>query len=134
MEITLDTETIRMIHLFESITHLSVKDCLIFDDTVYFLLDENQKIENNGVLKTLENMMKKRIVIFNYNPNIIDFLKSTVRNLREIKIRNEKDRKIVEITVDSLYKSKVIGKNGKNINALRKILKRNYDIDNLVVR
>jgi len=76
MEITLDTETIRMIHLFESITHLSVKDCLIFEDCIYFLLDSHQKIENNGVLRTLENMMKKKIVIFNYNPNLIEFLKS----------------------------------------------------------
>jgi len=134
MEIKLDTDTIRMIHLFESFTRLSVKDCLIFDDSVYFLLDENQKVDNNGLLKMLENIMKKRIIIFSYTPNLLEFLRSSIKNAREIKVRNEKDKKIVEITVDAIYKSKVIGKNGRNINALRKILKRNYEVDEVVVK
>ncbi|MCS7093877.1 MAG: NusA-like transcription termination signal-binding factor [Candidatus Aenigmarchaeota archaeon] len=134
MAIVFDTEAIKMINLFESITHLSVKDCLIFEDVVYFLIEEGQKIENNGMVKTLENMMKKKIKVFTYNSNLMEFLRNSIRGAKDIKIRNEKEKKVIEITVDNVYKSLVIGKNGRNINAIRKILKRNYDVDEVVVR
>jgi len=132
--ITFDTETIRMINLFESFTHLNVKDCLIFDDSVCFLLEEGQRIENREMIKALENIMKKKVKIFVYNSNLMEFLKNSLRGAKNIKIRNEKDKKVVEVLLDDEYKSIVIGKNGRNINALRKILKRNYDIDELVIR
>lgn len=134
MAIVFDTEAIKMINLFESITHLNVKDCLIFEDVVYFLIEEGQKIENNGMVKTLENMMKKKIKVFTYNSNLMEFLRNSIKGAKDIKIRNEKEKKVIEITVDNVYKSLVIGKNGRNINAIRKILKRNYDVDEVVVR
>jgi len=132
--ITFDTETIRMINLFESFTRLNVKDCLIFDDSVCFLLEEGQKIENKEMIKALENIMKKKVKIFIYNSNLMEFLENSLKGAKNIKIRNEKDKKVVEVILDDEYKSIAIGKNGRNINTLRKILKRNYDIDEVVIK
>jgi transcription antitermination factor NusA-like protein len=79
-------------------------------------------------------MFNKKILIFEYNKDISTFIKHSIKGIKEIKIRNEKERTIVEISVDSYFKSIVIGKDGKNIKALRQILKRNYNIDNLVIK
>ncbi|MEM4500451.1 MAG: NusA-like transcription termination signal-binding factor [Candidatus Woesearchaeota archaeon] len=134
MKIILDTETIRMINLFESVTHLSVKDCLIFDDVVFFLLEEGQVVKNNDLIKILERTMKKRIKIFTYNSNLMEFLRRSIKGAKEIKIRNEKDKKTVEVSINDAYKSLVIGKNGRTINAFRKFLKRNYNVDEVVIK
>ena len=137
MTIVFDTETIKTINLFETVSQASVKDCIIMDDRIYFLIEEGglkKIIENGQLLKNLEKMLNKKILIFEYSKDVSLFLKNSIRGIREIKIRNEKEEKIVEIGVDNSVKSLVIGKDGKNIKALRQILKRNYNIDNLVVK
>jgi N utilization substance protein A len=137
MTIVFDTETIKTINLFETVSQASVKDCIIMDDRIYFLIEEGglKKIRENGqLLKNLEKMLNKKILIFEYSKDVSLFLKNSIRGIREIKIRNEKEEKVVEIGVDNSVKSLVIGKDGKNIKALRQILKRNYNIDNLVVK
>jgi len=137
MTIVFDTETIKTINLFETVSQTSVKDCIIMDDRIYFLIEEGglKKIRENGqLIKNLEKMLNKKILIFEYSKDVSLFLKNSIRGIREIKIRNEKEEKVVEIGVDNSVKSLVIGKDGKNIKALRQILKRNYNIDNLVVK
>jgi N utilization substance protein A len=137
MTMTFDTETIKTINLFETINQASVKDCIIMDDRIYFLIDEGEskKIRENGKLvRNLEKMLNKKIIIFEYSKDLSTFLKNSIKGVREIKIRNEKEEKIVEISVDNYLKSIVIGKDGKNIKALRQILKRNYNIDDLVIK
>jgi len=137
MTIVFDTETIKTINLFETVSQASVKDCIIMDDRIYFLVEEGElkKIRENGqLIKNLERMLNKKILIFEYSKDLLTFLKNSIKGIRGIKIRNEKEEKIAEISVDNSAKSLVIGKNGKNIKALRQILKRNYNIDNLVIR
>jgi len=137
MTIVFDTEAIKTINLFETVSQASVKDCIIMDDRIYFLVEEGElkKIRENGqLIKNLERMLNKKILIFEYSRDLLIFLKNSIRGIREIKIRNEKEEKIAEISVENSAKSLVIGKNGKNIKALRQILKRNYNIDNLVIR
>ncbi len=137
MTIVFDTETIKTINLFETISQANVKDCIIMDDRIYFLIEEGEfkKIRENGqLLKNLEKMLNKKILIFEFSKDISIFLRNSVKGIREIRIRNEKEEKIVEITVENSSRSLVIGRNGKNIKALRQILKRNYNIDNLVVK
>jgi N utilization substance protein A len=137
MSIVFDTETIKIINLFETITQVGVKDCIIMDDRIYFLAEEGgcKKIRENGqVLRNLEKMLNKKILIFEYSKDVLTFLKNAVRGIKEMKIRNEKEKTVVEISVETLLKSLAIGKDGKNIKALRQILKRNYNVDNLVIK
>ena len=137
MTIVFDTETIKIINIFEMLTQVSVKDCILMDDRIYVLTEEGElkKLRENGhVLRNLEKTLNKKILIFEYSKDLSLFLKNSIKGVRGLKIRNEKEKKIVEIVVESPFKSLVIGKDGKNIKALRQILKRNYDVDNLVIR
>ena len=137
MTIVFDTETIKIINIFETLTQVSVKDCILMDDRIYVLTEEGElkKLRENGhVLRNLEKTLNKKILIFEYSKDLSLFLKNSIKGVRGLKIRNEKEKKIVEIVVESSFKSLAIGKDGKNIKALRQILKRNYDVDNLVIR
>jgi len=137
MTMSFDTETIKIINLFETASNISVKDCIIMDDRIYFLAEEGQlrKAKENGyVLKNLERMLNKKILIFEYSKDVSTFIKNSIKGIKEIRIRNEKESTIIEISVENSSKSLVIGKDGKNIKAFRQILKRNYNVDNLVVR
>ncbi len=138
MTIVFDSNTIKTINLFETLTHVEVKDCIINEDSIYFLVEEGKLEElknNNGMnVKNLEKVFNKKIRILEYSKDLVDFLKKSVKGVKEIKVRNEKDGKIVELTVDNSFKSIVIGKNGKNIKVLRQILKRNYQVDDVVVK
>jgi len=138
MTIVFDSNTIKTINLFETLTHVEVKDCIINEDSIYFLVEEGKLEElknNNGMnVKNLEKVFNKKIRILEYSKDLVDFLKKSVKGIKEIKVRNEKDGKIVELTVDNSFKSIVIGKNGKNIKVLRQILKRNYQVDDVVVK
>jgi N utilization substance protein A len=137
MTIVFDTETIKTINLFETVSQANVKDCIIMDDRIYFLVEEQnlKKIRENGqLIKNLERMLNKKILIFEYSKDVSKFLKDSIKGIKEIKIRNEKDETTIEINVENSLKSLVIGKDGKNIKALRQFLKRNYNINNLVVK
>ncbi|MCC5994026.1 MAG: NusA-like transcription termination signal-binding factor [Candidatus Aenigmarchaeota archaeon] len=137
MTFILDTETIKVINLFETASQINVKDCIIMDDRIYILAREGElkKVGENGyILKSLEKMLKKKIIIFEYSKDVSTFLKNSVKGIREIRIRNEKEKTTIEISVENAFKSLAIGKDGKNIKALRQFLKRNYNIDNLVIK
>ena len=92
MTIVFDTETIKTINLFETISQANVKDCIIMDDRIYFLIEEGEfkKIRENGqLLKNLEKMLNKKILIFEFSKDISIFLRNSVKGIREIRIRNE---------------------------------------------
>lgn len=137
MAVVFDTEAIKTINLFETVSQANVKDCIIMDDRIYFLVEEQnlKKIRENGqLIKNLERMLNKKILIFEYSKDVSKFLKDSIKGIKEIKIRNEKEETTIEINVENSLKSLVIGKDGKNIKALRQFLKRNYNINNLVVK
>jgi len=137
MAVVFDTEAIKTINLFETVSQANVKDCIIMDDRIYFLVEEQnlKKIRENGqLIKNLERMLNKKILIFEYSKDVSKFLKNSIKGIKEIKIRNEKGETTIKINVENSLKSLVIGKDGKNIKALRQFLKRNYNINNLVVK
>jgi len=117
MTIVFDTETIKIINIFETLTQVSIKDCILMDDRIYVIIEEGEfkKLRGNGhVLRNLEKTLNKKILIFEYSKDLSLFLKNSVKGMRELKIRNEKEKKIVEIVVENSFKSLVIGKDGKN--------------------
>ena len=73
MTLTFDTETIRMITLFENLTDTIVKDCIVdnFNKTVYFVIEEGKigmAIGRNGEsVKHVESLIKKRVKIFEFS-------------------------------------------------------------------
>ena len=137
MTIVFDTETIRIIALFENITSINVKDCLIQDDTIYILINEGERKKLAGkkvLLKMIEKILGKKIRIFEYSKDVVEFLRRSIPKLISLRIRNENGKKTVEVRVDRSVKGLVIGRNKKNLKIYKEFLERHYGINEIKVR
>jgi len=134
-----DTETIRIINLFESVTGAAVRDCIVEDDTVYYIVEEGQigiAIGKNGInIKTAERMLGKKIKVFEYRSDVEEFLRRAIPLIKDFQLVNDNDgKRIAVIRVSKKDRPIVIGRNGRNIKIYKKILERNYKIADLKVK
>jgi len=85
MKIKLNTESIRFITLFESMTGALVKDCIVSDGKLLFIVREGQAgiaIGRNGAnIKNLEKVLKRKIEIIEFSKEPIKFLQNIMRPL-----------------------------------------------------
>ena len=138
MAVILTTETIKLINLFESITHVPVKDCLIENNTVYFLVEEGtikKAIGNNGIsVKTIEALIKRHVRIYEYSRDLLKFIKNLIPQARDIRIKHNGESIIAEVRVDNNLNPMVIGREGRNIKVIKEFLKRNHNVKDLLVK
>jgi N utilization substance protein A len=140
MEVTFDTETIHLINIFENLTNVNVKDCIIDDsgNVVYFIVQEGKiglAIGKNGEnVKNVEKVLRKNVKIFEFSSDLLKFVKNLIPPANEINVKNENGKKIVEVKINKNDKHFVIGRDGKNLKIYREILQRNHDVSDIVVR
>lgn len=140
MPVTLDTETIRLVTLFENVTGAGVKDCIVDNDNgvVYFVIDEGElgrAIGKNGTaVKKTESMINKSIKVFEFSDDVEKFMKNLIPQVNSLRMRNENGRTIMEIWVDKGSKATVIGRGGRNLKVYKELLERNHRINDISVR
>ena len=138
MTITFTTNTIRLLTLFENVTNVPVRDCFVFNGTVYFIVEQGKiglAIGRNGnCVKNIERITGKKIKVYEHSPDPEEFIKNLIPQCKEIEIIDENGRMIVEIKVDKKDRGFVIGREGENIKVYKQILKRIHDVSDLTVR
>ena len=140
MQVTLDTETIRLITLFENLTGAGVRDCLVDSaaSVVYFVIEEGEvgkAIGKNGsIVKKTENLIKKGIKVFEFSNDAEKFVRNLIPQINLVKLKNENGRNVMDIWVDKRDKAVVIGRDGKNLKIFKELLQRNHDINEVMVR
>jgi len=138
MTIVLNMDTIRLLNLFENITNAPAKDCYIDDDTVYFIVEEGKvglAIGKNGSsIKNVEKTIRKKVKVFEYSPNLVEFVKNLIPQAKEIRIINNAETVEIHIKVDKSDRGFVIGRGGEKIKIYKKILKRVYNVSDLKVK
>lgn len=129
-----DLKTIQVINLFESTTRANVKNCFEYNDMLVFMVDENQAYKAIGPkgknVKRLNELLKKKIKVVEYNSEPVKFIKGFIspivaedinvdKNVMNIKVLSMKDRGIL------------IGRNSKNLNVLRELVKKYFDLSDV---
>jgi len=134
MVVKLGIDSIRTIALFEKITNVHAKDCLITEDCVYFLVDPDKiglAIGKNGtVIKEVRKSLGKQVKIFGYSDKPEDMIRNMIPNIKNLNFNNE----TMVITVSPEDKVAVIGKNGRNIKAIKEIMERHFSIKHIKLR
>jgi len=92
---TYDTEMIRNINLFESITDVDVRDAIIKEDEAYFVVPEGKAgmaIGKGGkVVQKVQNKLDRDIKIYEYNDNLGAFINNIVpADIRGVDIEGDK--------------------------------------------
>ncbi len=121
--------------LFESITRAKLKDC-ITNDKLTFIVEEgniSKAIGKRGSnVKMLENVIKKKIRIVEFNNDVADFIKNLIYpiNVEDI----EEENSVVSIMVnDTKSKGILIGRDRHNLNMIKSIVKRYFKIEDIKV-
>ena len=136
----------KLISLFESLTNAKVKDCIVIDFLeksnpkndnfdVIFIIEESQAgkaIGKHGInVMHIERMIKKRIKIIEFNEDISKFIKNVLYPLviREVKVNN----KTLHLFADKSKLGILIGREGRNLEYLKSLAKRYFDIETIKV-
>jgi transcription termination/antitermination protein NusA len=133
-EITLDTESLGYIRLFEERTGARVKDCLAAEDKLVFLVmpgEVHKAVGPGGVLvDRLKGMLKKEIQVVEW----ADEPEALVKNIfywyspKRVDFAPKGKGRHATVSVDPAWKARAIGKAGKNLKVARAILLRHTDI------
>ena len=140
MSVTLDTETIRLITLFENLTGAGVRDCLVDDENriVYFVIEEGdigKAIGKNGVVvKKTESLIRKDIKVFEFSDDVETFARNLIPAINLVKLKTENGRSVIDVWVDKRNKAVIIGRDGKNLKVYKELLQRHHGISGVTVR
>jgi len=123
-----------MVGTFERLVGVHAKDCLLDEDTVYFLIETGKMgkaIGRNGsTIKGISNTLGKKVKIFEYADTPEKLVRNMIPNINSFEMSNE----VITISVPFSERSAVIGKSGKNIKMVRQFLNRHFNIKNLRLR
>jgi N utilization substance protein A len=138
MTIEFTTETIRLLTLFENMTKVSVRDCFVNKNVIFFIVEEGKiglAIGKNGSsIKNVERVIGKKVKVYEYSNNPIQFIKNLIPQSKEVKMINDRDTVTAEIRVNRGDRGFVIGRGGEKIKIYKEILKRIHNLSDIQVK
>ncbi len=140
-KIKLTSEEMKYMALFESITGATTQDCIIDEklERIIFVAkpgDMGLAIGKGGKnINMLRRMTSRQIEVVEYAETPEALIRNSLApaRLKEVRVTERPDKKIVVVEVDSRDKAIAIGKNGRTIDKTRLLVKRYFDIDHVVV-
>lgn len=134
-KVIFDSDSIKLITLFESMTGAKVKD-FISNEKLIFVMEENEigkAIGKNGInVKRVENTLRKKIKLVEFSSDVLQFVKNLIYPIEVFDIKNE-DGIITIYGKDTSTRAMLIGRERQNINNLADIVKRYFDIKEMKV-
>ena len=141
-EITFSNETVQYINMASKYSKASIKDCLVEDDRIIFVVEKGQlgiaigsKAKN---LEKLRTLFKKNIKFVEFDDDKERFIRNLCKPYQISNIITEGDENSsmvrVRIEVSPRDKSKLIGKGGRNINMIRKLAQRHHPIKDVQIK
>jgi len=140
--IRLTSDEMRYITLLENVTGATANDCIIDNkhDRIIFIVkpgDVGLAVGKRGSrIKLLMRMVGKDIEIVENAENPVDFIKNSFSpaRVKEIRITERLNgKKVAVVKVENRDKGVAIGKDGKTAERTRFLVKRYFDIDNVVI-
>ena len=130
-----NADVMQYISIFESLTAAKVKDCIV-NEQILFIVNENdmgKAIGKQGSnVKRIENMMKKRIRLVEFNNDVKQFVQNLIYPIQAKEIKEENG--IVNIYCNDVKsKGMLIGRDRHNIKFINGIVKRFFDINEIKV-
>jgi len=133
----------QFISLFEAITQVEARDCIMDDETntVIFVVGRGQAGravgEGGANVKTLKRFLKKNVEIVEESDTLEGLLRSAFfpANVKLMAVKRGDDgSNIAFVNIPPEQRGVAIGKRGKNLRKARLLARRYFDIDRIVLR
>lgn len=141
-KIKLTSDELRLMSLFQSITSVTARDCVVDDkmDRVIFIVNKGQMglaIGKGGVtIRQLQNVVARKVELVEYSDDASDFVRNILnpQMVNDVKITQRTDgSKQAVVLVDAKRKGVVVGKEGRNAEKARLLAKRYFQISNVLI-
>ena len=140
--IKLSTDQMRLMSLFQNVTKATARDC-VEDETqnkIIFVVQEGKMglaIGKGGSnIKSLKNIIKRDVELIEHFDDPIKFLKNILnpKLVNDVHLNDRSDgSKQAIVMVNPSKKGLVVGREGRNAEKARLLLKRYFNITNIVI-
>ena len=134
MKLKIDTETFRIISIFERVARVQPKDCILSENSAYFLIDPDGMPlaigKQGSTAKKLSRILAKEVRIFQYSSDPSTLIKNLVPSAENIEVSGSS----AKLSIPAKDKSAAIGRGGKNINVIKEFLERHCGITEVKIR
>ncbi len=136
-EIKLSTEGIRYIALFESATGAGIKDCIVEDDRIIYVVKTGEMgaaIGKNGDhINRVKKSVGKHVELVEYSDDPEKFINNVIGSA-SVKSVNLVSKRLAYVEVSDNDKGLAIGREGKNIEKVKVLMQRHHDIDDVIIQ
>ncbi len=139
-EILFSNEVMQYINMASGILRVDILDCLQSDDRLIFIVKKGQlgaAIGSKGKnLEKLRTLFKKQIKFVEYDEDKERFVQNLCKpyKIKTVSLEGSDDAIVAKITVETSDKSKLIGKDGRNIDIIRKLAQRHHTIKDVQIK
>lgn len=139
-DILISNEDIQYINMASNVTKANILDCLNMEDRIIFIVQKGQlglalglKAKN---LERLRGLFKKNIKFVEFDSDKEKFIHNLFKpyKINKITLEDNNNSVIAKIEVDVSDKSKIIGKDGRNIEVIRKLAWRHHSIKDVQIK
>lgn len=131
-------EQMALVALFEDVTKSRVKDLIVLDDTLVFVVEKTKdSILSRASIELMEKTLKKRINVIVYTDDVVEFLYNAFRPLRPetVSIKpSMRGGKYAVVVFRPLDKSRAIGRGGRRAELIRMLTRKYFGLENVFIR
>jgi N utilization substance protein A len=139
-DIMFSKEEMQYINVAGNVTKAYIIDCLSSKDRIIFIVQKGQLGAAIGIkaknLEKLRGLFKKSIKFIEYDEDKERFIYNLFKpyKISSITLEESGDVTIARVEVDIGDKSKIIGKDGRNIEIIRLLAKRHHSIKDVQIK
>ncbi len=131
-----DIDMIKIINLFEQVTHARVKEAFYMKEVLTFVIFEGDKFKalgkNLANLHKIEQMLQKKVKIVEFDLDIAKFITNLIYPYRVERIVLN-DKVVTIEDSDSKTKGLIIGSKAQNLRMYESVVKKYFDIEEIRV-
>ena len=133
--IELSKDDMKCISAFESLTGAGVRDCLIAENAVAFIVNQGdlgKAIGKKGAnITRVRNTFARQVLVFEDSEDMEQFIRNLFGSIpvKNINVHEKMEAKVAYVTVDEQDRGNAIGRNGDRIKVGRALLQRRFGCD-----
>ncbi len=140
--VKLSQTEMQYITILQGIVNVTIKDCIIDeeDNKVVFVVSEGKAgltIGKRGMnINKLKEMIAKDVEIIEHSSDPAKFIRNCFLPIiiREVTFLDRRNGKAATVEVDNKDKGRAIGRSGKNINKVKNLVLRQFDIVDVMIK